>query len=451
MKNYLVLHYHHLEGLNLQERSGSQSLKSKMMNHLRYYISFFLLLFAGLAFSQVKIKGDLRLGDTTQVHILHTTKGDRLQGRVIGYDTEKLSFLFKDDIPLTFPLAEVSLIEVNPGQPTAGEEPDSIARISFIYLISLANGDKTSGQVTRSDSRSLRLSPGQYYYWENIDSVELVSQPISRHSGRSKIIHVLKTKRGDQFYGQLLSYGNGIVYFEMENGAPLKFSLKEIRQIKMEERANAPTSKLRNEEVEYWSANKLFFSPSAFLPQKKKSQYQNLMLFYNSIDYGASEHISIGVSLVPFIAGTIGALKAKAGLDISPYLHAGIGGQLFGAYTIDEETMGAAVGYAALTVGTPENYLSFSFGKGAATNSQPLTNFNLGGSVRAANQWRFFGEYMLFQVKEEEVWDSPDRLAVGLLGASWFNARHRIDFGLSLFQENDYSYFVPVFGYVHQF
>jgi len=56
------------------------------MKFFRPLLTLTLLFFSVFGFAQITFKGDLRLGDTTQVHILNTKDGSRLTGRVVGFD-----------------------------------------------------------------------------------------------------------------------------------------------------------------------------------------------------------------------------------------------------------------------------------------------------------------------------------------------------------------------------
>lgn len=420
----------------------------------RLLLTLSWLLFSCLVFSQVTVKGELRLGDTTQVHILYTKDGDRLQGRVTGFDNDKVVFLFKNQNTLFFPFAEISSIEVQPEeQPAVSQEKinsgQTASSLEFFYLATLRDGTKTSGRVSRCDSRSVRLTreqgPDDYLYWQNIDTLVLVSQPINKSGAGKGVIHVLKTSRGDQFIGQLQDYGMGTLRFMLENGTILKFSLKDIVNIRLEERV-AQNEPIPVTGVESWGNDKLLFTQSAFLLKRKETQYRNLMVLYNAIDHGISDHITIGGGFLTVIFTSIVSVRAKAGFDLNDYVHVGVGGQAFGAFLFDEEVAGAAFGYGALTFGTSDRHLNIGVGRGVGFDlDNPITSFNLGGAFRLGNNWRIFGEYLV--IRDE----TSDGGIYGGLGGSWFNLKHRIDFGFALFQDDFSNSLIPAAGYVFRF
>lgn len=147
---------------------------------------FSFLCFANLAAAQIKIEGQFQLGDTTQTHTLFTKKGDRMVGRVVGFDEQEIRFLMLGNM-LTFPIAEVEKIvvesmgekiekkntgspfpELKPpppmdesGQPSIGNEESATA--PFPALKPSLNYDPTMRPITRNfiSPTALMLEKGQ--------------------------------------------------------------------------------------------------------------------------------------------------------------------------------------------------------------------------------------------------------------------------------------------------
>lgn len=74
---------------------------------------FFLVAVAASA--QVKIVGPLQLGDTTQTHIIFTKNGDRMVGRMLGYDESEVQFLMLGK-KVNFQLKNVERLVVEGGK-----------------------------------------------------------------------------------------------------------------------------------------------------------------------------------------------------------------------------------------------------------------------------------------------------------------------------------------------
>ncbi len=423
----------------------------------RLYFTCIFLLLVHFVFAQVTIKGEMRLGDTTQVHILNTKSGDRLIGRVIGFDNEEVVFLFKNQSKLVFPLSEILSIEAKADQPLPSPAQqtrfDTLqGQSGFLYLLSRSDGRKTSGRITRCDNRNLKVAqnkgPGLLISWRDLDSIELISPPINHGDVKPQELHLLKTVRGDQFAGQLLSYGSGAFQFMLENGVVLSFSPQDVSSIRLEAR-QVGIEEAGQKEFESTAADKLFINHTAFMPKRTEIYYRNLMVFYNSIDYGITDQISVGASLMPIVAINIAALKVKAGFELGEYVNLGIAGQAYGLSLLLEDAAGVVLGMGTLTFGIRDRHLNIGIGRGYGINSggdleldsNAFTSFNLGGSFRTGKKSRLFAEHVRIL----------EQISYSVIGASFFNQRNRLDFGISLLQDGDELTGIPLVGYIYQF
>lgn len=93
-----------------------------------FRISIFLILCFSLSYSldaQV-IRGDLRIGDTTQVHRVVTERGDVFVGRIIEIQNTDVRFIFNETIELKFRMQELKEISVlGPGQMDKRKEQEN--------------------------------------------------------------------------------------------------------------------------------------------------------------------------------------------------------------------------------------------------------------------------------------------------------------------------------------
>ncbi len=103
------------------------------MKNPRYIILFLVLLpFQGNA--QLQIKGELRPGDTTQIHVLSTKRGDVFVGRMVAFDTGSISFKLNTNEIIRFNLSAVDSLNVKP--PMVVKLPKTYVYISERLLIS---------------------------------------------------------------------------------------------------------------------------------------------------------------------------------------------------------------------------------------------------------------------------------------------------------------------------
>lgn len=407
-------------------------------------------LFFSFAWSQIAIKGELRLGDTTQVHILKTNDGSRLTGRVIGFDQTQLTFLFKNQNTLVFQLSEVESIEILGAEAIPKETPGNTASGTFphIYTVTTLRGEKHTGKLTRALASGLRLQKDasgstRFFYWNEIKSLNYAG-PDVKNPGQE--IHVLYTYRGDRFTGHVLGYESNTLEFILENGAVLKFSTKDLRKIEFLEHPDKGTMSDISDEIPMRGQERAYFSPSAFLLKKGQGEFRTVIL-NNSIDYGISDNFTVGGSFASVLVASLGSIKMKFGASLSEYVHVAAGPQLYGALVIDGETGWAALAFGSLTLGTPERFLSISVGRGTSIDAAGGTS-GIGGnaSVRVGRNFRLYGEYFSFL-------DSfNDNYNFAIAGGSWFNKNHCVDFGMALFPlDFDVNIPLPLISYSYRF
>ncbi|MBI5914312.1 MAG: hypothetical protein HY842_02980 [Bacteroidetes bacterium] len=403
-----------------------------------------LLFFYLLAPAQIPITGNLQLGDTTQIHILHTVDGDRLLGRVTAIDQEQVTFLFKNRNLLVFKTAEITEIEVQV-QVAGPSEP-----VSDAWFLRTKKGEEYVGRILFCDRLSLEIEvdslQSEYLPWSKIDSFGLTSPiPSGPFENRSEF-HVLKTKRGDRFIGQLISYNGFALHFLLRNGNGLFIPVSDIKNIVWLK--TDQIMELEGPRRTIPGPDKLFFTPTAFLLKKREKEFRNSLIGHNSFDYGLSDHVNIGVGFSSVLLASMVTVKLKAGYSLSKYVHVAVGGQIGASYAIDEQTVGILIGYGAISVGTPETHVNFGIGKGSFTDSYSAstTGLTVGTSIRVSDWGRLFVEYIRFYS------DGEVEIPFLQLGASWFKKSNRFDFGFAITDlGDDTAVPFPIIGYTKMF
>jgi hypothetical protein len=111
---------------------------------------------------------------------------------------------------------------------------------------------------------------------------------------------------GTRFIGQFLSKTEDVVYFKTSSIQRLEISFEQIRSIKElveseAEEALSEEPKVETAKRHSWypnpNATRYFFAPSAFNLKKREGYYQNSYLILNSVNYGVTDHFSVGASL----------------------------------------------------------------------------------------------------------------------------------------------------------
>ncbi|MCB0519077.1 MAG: hypothetical protein KDD27_09065 [Saprospiraceae bacterium] len=438
------------------------------MQQLRLAFTLCLAFLPMFLFCQIQLEGNLKLGDTTQVHVLYTTNGDRLVGRVTAYNRQTISFLFKNTTSMEFKLEDVEKIivqgkdgEVQRLEPLLQEEEGNTTA-SFFYEVVLKNGKTHNGTLLRISKNSLNLEcsdcPSRTSLQE-VETLKLSGRNIAQANLAPARMHVLKTTRGDIFVGQLLHYSEpGGFLFLLENGDSVSIPTSVLFYAKLQAKAQVQSTPSGTPSAMN-GQEKLMFGTTAFQLPGKTGEFRSTILFFHSFDYGLTNFLSIGAGVSTFQPYIGASFRLKAGFSLGKLIHIGVGAHAMGinnSNTFDGRSSWDDVlaGTASLTVGTRAKYVNLSLIHGKENledefnpvSSNKFTGFTIGGAYQVTNHLRFFAEH--FQMN----WKDPETPDFSSIGISWFEARHRIDAGIAAIpnQESELLLF-PVAGYSIRF
>ena len=176
----------------------------------------------------------------------------------------------------------------------------------------------------------------------------------------------------------------------------------------------------------YWFDNpqptRHLFTPNALSLGRGQGYYQNAWIFFNNVNYGISDHVSIGGGLVPtFLFGASEVpfwLLPKASVSLPDVPIHLAGGAMIGG-VIGNSALGLL--YAISTVGTADRNLSVGVGYGYEDGSlarRPA--LNVSGVVRlSASMYLVTENYVL-----------PSDGGVLSAGLRWAPENFAVDFGL---------------------
>ena len=152
------------------------------------------------------------------------------------------------------------------------------------------------------------------------------------------------------------------------------------------------------------NASRHFFSPTAIPLNKNEGYYQNFYVAFNMVNYGITDHISLGVAAVPFAwfinDGFNLAVTGKIGYKLTENLY-GSAGYIAGfmpniAY--------GGIGFGLLTAGNTDNNITVGGGY-AAILTEPGTEYeessqapvlNMAGLLRVAEHFALVTENWFF-------------------------------------------------------
>ena len=149
-------------------------------------------------------------------------------------------------------------------------------------------------------------------------------------------------------------------------------------------------------------ANGVFLAPSGFGPEKGEVYYQNLTVFFNQVQFGASEQFSLGLSFELFsLFAALDSAVYRPGFALSPKVtvpipdkdvHLGFGA-MFVEIPDSDEFLDLGFVLGAATYGQKDRHVSVGLGFGlveGAFSVQPIYLFS--GQYRLARRWHFMSE-----------------------------------------------------------
>lgn len=246
----------------------------------------------------------------------------------------------------------------------------------------------------------------------------------AQNEGESGVVYRVVTTDGNTFIGTLVSENDQEVILQTDQVGRITIQRSNIKTM---EKVDPDHLK----DGEYWHENpqstRYLFSTNALGLRKGEGYYQNIWIFFNNLNFGITDHISLGGGLVPtFLLGS-GSMPLwvmpKVSIPIAnESVHFSAGG-LFGG-VLGEVNAGVGLAYGMTTVGNRDNNLSLGIGFGYADGRWadiPLINVN--GMYRLSRNLFFISENY-FVTAEGDTF--------GLLSAAlrWAPENFAVDFGL---------------------
>lgn len=194
--------------------------------------------------------------------------------------------------------------------------------------------------------------------------------------------------------------------------------------------------------------SKYFLGGSAIPLKKGKGHYNNSLLILNSVNYGISDHVSIGGGLefISLFQGyPIWFVNSKVGFQVSEKVHLGGGVAVLGFLG---EGYGA-LGYGMTTFGNTEKNISigvgYTFGENIDDNSDNNTPlFMISGIYRITRIVALMSENLIVSDDSGEVFHT------GVHGVRLLSRRHSFDIGL-MSSSSSSGFVAPYVSYTKSF
>ena len=201
-----------------------------------------------------------------------------------------------------------------------------------------------------------------------------------------------------------------------------------------------------------------FFGPSAIPLKKGERYYQNAYVLANSVQYGISDHFSMGGgAVIPFAF----FITPKWGYQVASKWHLGYG-MLAATSFIKDMNFGVAVAYGSATYGTKEHNVTLNAGWGAVKQQDPNSSyawrgarrpmFTISAMTRISNRVMLVTENWLFSLQEYDFQtESYSMKNRGILtgGFRFMGEKNSFDFGVLV--PSGEAVAIPYIDYVFKF
>jgi len=260
----------------------------------------------------------------------------------------------------------------------------------------------------------------------------------SQEAADSTSLWVIDTEDGNSFMGSIIERDSTRLILLTEVYGAVHIPISQIKSSKELKQTDLV-------EGDYWFSNphatRYFFGTNGYGLRKGEAYYQNTWILFNQVNYGITNHISIGGGLVPLFlfAGaptpvfitpkvTVPILKDKVNL----------GAGVLYAYVLGEE-FGFGITYGTLTFGNLDNNLTlgagWAFSDAAWANSPTLT---LSGMTRIGRKAYLITENYYIGLSEDSS------LGIISLGGRSVQKKLAVDYGLFFPVGADIGSFVAI-------
>lgn len=248
-------------------------------------------------------------------------------------------------------------------------------------------------------------------------------QPMDVHAQDTSLYRIV-TDDGNTFIGTIVSENEVEVVLKTEKLGEMTFRRDNIKTI---EKVDSD----RIKDGVYWFENphstRYLFSTSALGLKPGEGYYQNTWIFFNNVNVGITENISIGGGLVPmFLFGESATpiwIMPKVSIPIArDNLNFAAGGMFGGV--VGDESFGMGLAYGLVTVGESDKNISLGMGYGYGNGEwsrKPF--FNLSGMVRLNRNTYLVSENYLFSVGDYST-------SIISAAVRWAPENFAVDFGL---------------------
>ena len=217
----------------------------------------------------------------------------------------------------------------------------------------------------------------------------------------------IELQDGSSYIGTVVSETDERVVLSVDGVGEITFERRNIKTI-----TEIDPGRMRN--GTYWfdnpNATRYLFAPNAIGLRSETGYYQNTWIFFNNVNYGLTDHFSMGVGTVPVFLFGVRALPIwilpKVSYPVNDSFSLATGA-MFGGVIGDNVSMGVGLAYGMATYGNRDSNITgtIAYGyQGTRWSRRPF--FNLSGMHRLSQTFYLTSENYIFPITESRF--DPD-------------------------------------------
>lgn len=264
------------------------------------------------------------------------------------------------------------------------------------------------------------------------------------HTESTERYVLIKMKSGETIIGKKLETNNTHFIIETESHDRLEIEQDEVKRFQYIEK-----EQIKNGKVWFKNPNtsRTLYSPTGYGLEKGEGYYQNWMIVLSHMGYGITDHITIGVGIMPFTLGLglIASVTPKVSIPIvKNKINAGVGVQY---NHILGTSMG--IGYGVLTFGSKDRNFTLGSGFGFLEGEwakRPIITAS--ANFRLSNHFGLVSENWFVPFREYNQ-DFSQKATYGYEGLLTLGIRYmakRVSVDLSMVKMPDIEFVVPMIG-----
>ena len=212
------------------------------------------------------------------------------------------------------------------------------------------------------------------------------------------LLYRVTTRDGNVFIGQIISLTDEVVVINTEQFGQVTVRQQNVRNIQP-----VRTGQIRDAEI--WFENpqesRYFWSPSGYGLKQGEGYYQNVWVLFNQINYGATDHFSVGVGMIPLFlfagAPTPIWVTTKFSAPVIPD-KVNMGGGVLAGAVLGGGGGAYGIAYGISTFGSRDRNVSVGIGYGFTGDGWGrYPTFNLSTLLRYSERSYFISENYLIE------------------------------------------------------